>query len=204
MAIRLRAIPSACSPMCGKARFHGRRQNATMASSSRRPDTHGCSIGRRRERCGRGCEGIAGEVHMNHKNDVKRTGVIGLGAMGLQMARHMVSKGFDVAGYDVDVDVDAMRRAVEAGVKSCLSPAQVGDHAEIVIVMVATDQQVEEVIGQSGLLDSLGHGGVVCIASSCAPETCRRMETIAAGRGIGVLDCPVVLGQEAANTGSVT
>ena len=40
---------------------------------------------------------------------VRRTGVIGLGAMGLQMARHMVSKGFDVAGYDIDVD--AMRRA---------------------------------------------------------------------------------------------
>ena len=45
---------------------------------------------------------------------IKRTGVIGLGAMGLQMARHMVRKGFDVAGYDVDVD--AMRRAVEQGV----------------------------------------------------------------------------------------
>ena len=46
---------------------------------------------------------------------VKRTGVIGLGAMGLQMARHMVRKGFEVAGYDVDVD--AMRRAVEHGVQ---------------------------------------------------------------------------------------
>ena len=32
---------------------------------------------------------------------VKHTGVIGLGAMGYQMARHMVAKGFDVAGYDV-------------------------------------------------------------------------------------------------------
>ena len=139
---------------------------------------------------------------MANASDVKRIGVIGLGAMGLQMARHMVSKGFDVAGYDVDVD--AMRRAVEAGVKSCLSPAQVGEHAGIVIVMVATDQQVEEVIGQSGLLDALGPGSVVCIASSCAPETCRRMEAIAAAKGIGVLDCPVVLGQEAANTGTVT
>jgi 3-hydroxyisobutyrate dehydrogenase-like beta-hydroxyacid dehydrogenase len=28
-------------------------------------------------------------------------GVIGLGAMGYQMARHMVSKGFDVYGFDV-------------------------------------------------------------------------------------------------------
>ena len=28
------------------------------------------------------------------ENAVKKTGVIGLGAMGYQMARHMVNKGF--------------------------------------------------------------------------------------------------------------
>ena len=33
---------------------------------------------------------------------VTRTGVIGLGAMGLQMARHMAGKGFTVAGTDID------------------------------------------------------------------------------------------------------
>jgi 3-hydroxyisobutyrate dehydrogenase-like beta-hydroxyacid dehydrogenase len=135
-------------------------------------------------------------------NALKRTGVIGLGAMGLQMARHMASKGFDVAGYDVDVD--AMRRAVGHGVKSCLSPAQVAAYAEVVVVMVANDQQVEDVIERSGLLDHLGGGAVICIASSCAPETCRRVEALAAAKGIGVLDCPVVLGQEAANNGAVT
>jgi 3-hydroxyisobutyrate dehydrogenase-like beta-hydroxyacid dehydrogenase len=135
-------------------------------------------------------------------NPAKRAGVIGLGAMGLQMARHMVAKGLDVAGYDIDVD--AMRRGSELGLKTCLSPAQVGEHAEVVVVMVATDRQVEEVIAQSGLLDRLGRGSVICIASSCAPETCRGMEEVAAARGIGVLDCPVVLGQEAANNGTVT
>ena len=138
----------------------------------------------------------------NNNNPVKRAGVIGLGAMGLQMARHMVSKGFEVAGFDVDID--AMSRAVGHGVKTCLSPAQVGQHAEVVVVMVADDSQVDQVIAQSGLLDRLGRGAVVCIASSCAPETCRRMEEIAAPKGIGVLDCPVVLGQEAANNGTVT
>jgi 3-hydroxyisobutyrate dehydrogenase-like beta-hydroxyacid dehydrogenase len=133
---------------------------------------------------------------------VTRAGVIGLGAMGLQMARHMVGKGFAVAGFDVDID--AMRRAVGHGVKTCLSAAQVGEHADVVIVMVANDDQVNEVIAQSGLLDRLARGAVICIASSCAPETCRRMEEIAAAKGIGVLDCPVVLGQEAANNGIVT
>jgi 3-hydroxyisobutyrate dehydrogenase-like beta-hydroxyacid dehydrogenase len=139
---------------------------------------------------------------MSETSKVKRAGVIGLGAMGLQMARHIVGKGFDVAGYDVDVD--AMRRAVEHGVKTCLSPEQVGEHAEIIIVMVANDHQVVEVIAQSGLLDRLEHDSVICIASSCASETCRNMQKIAAAKGIGVLDCPVVLGQEAANNGTVT
>jgi len=133
---------------------------------------------------------------------VKRAGVIGLGAMGLQMARHMVGKGFAVAGYDVDVD--AMRRAVGHGVATCLSAAQIGEHAEVIVVMVANDRQVEDVIVRSGLLDRLARGAVVGIASSCAPETCRRMADIAAAKGIGVLDCPVVLGQEAANNGIVT
>jgi 3-hydroxyisobutyrate dehydrogenase-like beta-hydroxyacid dehydrogenase len=133
---------------------------------------------------------------------IKRTGVIGLGAMGLQMARHMAGKGFDVAGYDVDAD--ALRRAAGHGVTACRSAAEVGKHAQLVIVMVATDAQVEDVIERSGLLGALGRGSVICIASSCAPDTCRRMAEIAAARGIGLLDCPVVLGQEAANNGTVT
>jgi 3-hydroxyisobutyrate dehydrogenase-like beta-hydroxyacid dehydrogenase len=33
---------------------------------------------------------------------LRRTGVIGLGAMGLQMARHMLNKGFEVTGYGED------------------------------------------------------------------------------------------------------
>src|SRR5262245_47529348 len=94
---------------------------------------------------------------------VKRSGVIGLGAMGVQMARHMVAKGFEVTGFDIDID--AMRRAVGHGMRTCLSAAQVGEHAEVVVVMVANDQQIEEVIAQSGLLDRLERGSVVCIAS---------------------------------------
>jgi 3-hydroxyisobutyrate dehydrogenase-like beta-hydroxyacid dehydrogenase len=139
---------------------------------------------------------------MSDKSKVTRAGVIGLGAMGAQFARHMANKGFAVKGYDVDVD--AMRRASEHGVTTCLSAAQVGENAEAIVVMVATDQQVEGVIAQSGLLDTLARNAVICIASSCAPDTCRRMAALAAAKGIGVLDCPVVLGQEAADNGTLT
>jgi 3-hydroxyisobutyrate dehydrogenase-like beta-hydroxyacid dehydrogenase len=139
---------------------------------------------------------------MTQTNPVKRTGMIGLGAMGIQFARHMLRKGFDVAGYDIDAD--AVRRAQNDGIKHRASPAEIGKHAEIVVVMVATDAQVDDVVERSGLFDTLAPGSVICIASSVAPETCRRLAALAAAKNIGVLDTPVVLGQEAADNGTCT
>ena len=136
------------------------------------------------------------------ENAVKRTGVIGLGAMGLQMARHMVAKGFAVAGYDVSADATARAKALDVTI--CGAAAEVGAGADVVIVMVATDEQVRDVVLGSGLLDKLAHGAVICIASSASPDLCREIAATAAGRGIGVLDTPVVLGQEAADNGTLT
>jgi 3-hydroxyisobutyrate dehydrogenase len=136
------------------------------------------------------------------ESKTSRAGIIGLGAMGLQMARHMVDKGLAVAG--TDIDREAMRRAEMHGVRPCASAAELGSHADIVVVMVATEDQVNDVVGASGLLDRLPSGAVVCIASSISPQTCRDLASRAASRGIGVLDTPVVLGQEAANNGTLT
>jgi len=130
---------------------------------------------------------------------VKRTGMIGLGAMGLQMARHMVGKGFEVYGHDIDAG--AMQRAKDLGVRVC-DAAEVGRQAEVVVVMVQTDAQVDEVT--RALVERLARGAVICIASSVAPDTCRRLAALAAARGIGVLDTPVVLGQAAADNGTLT
>jgi 3-hydroxyisobutyrate dehydrogenase-like beta-hydroxyacid dehydrogenase len=131
---------------------------------------------------------------------VKNTGMIGLGAMGLQMAKHMKKKGFGVAGYDVSGEV--LARAKAEGVTGCGSPAEVGQKAEVVVIMVATGEQVEDVI-RGGLLDKLARGSVICIASSVAPELCQDMAKLAETKGIGVLDTPVVLGQEAADNGQL-
>lgn len=133
---------------------------------------------------------------------VKHTGVIGLGAMGFQMARHMAAKGLEVVGYDIDAT--AMKRAEAVGVHPAKDAAEVGAQAEIVIVMVATDAQVEDVVCRSGLLDRLAAGAVICVAASTSPETARELEAIAAKRNIGFLDTPVVLGQEAADNGTLT
>jgi 3-hydroxyisobutyrate dehydrogenase-like beta-hydroxyacid dehydrogenase len=133
---------------------------------------------------------------------VKRVGLIGLGAMGLQMARHLVAKGFEVAGYDIDAA--AMRRAEGHGVRLCASPEAVGQASEVVIIMVQTDAQVEELIARSGLLPALGKGGIICVASSISADLCRSLAARAEAQGVGLLDTPVVLGQEAADKGTLT
>ena len=132
-------------------------------------------------------------------DQITRTGVIGLGAMGLQMARHMAAKGFDVVGHDIDAG--AMQRANTHQLRTA-GANEVARHAEVVIVMVATDQQVRQVV--HALLEQLASGAVICIASSVAPDTCRELAALAATRDIGVLDTPMVLGQEAANNGTAT
>ena len=130
---------------------------------------------------------------------VARTGMIGLGAMGLQMARHMATKGFDVLGHDVSAE--AMRRAQSHGLRTAAA-ADVAGHAEVIVVMVATEAQVQEVT--KDLLQRAKPGTVICIASSVSPKLCRDLAALAAERGVGVLDTPVVLGQAAADNGTLT
>lgn len=133
---------------------------------------------------------------------VESTGVIGLGAMGYQMARHMKDRGFRVYGYDIAPD--ACEQAAEIAVDICATPAEVGEKAEVVLVMVASDAQIKDVIVDSGLLEGLTANAVICIASSCSMATCHAMERHCRERGVGLLDTPVVLGQQAANEGRLT
>jgi 3-hydroxyisobutyrate dehydrogenase-like beta-hydroxyacid dehydrogenase len=97
-----------------------------------------------------------------------------------------------------------MTRAEAVGVRPVACAADVGTRAEIVVVMVATDAQVEDVVCNSGLLDRLARGAVICVAASTSPETARELEAVAAKKEIGLLDTPVVLGQEAADNGTLT
>lgn len=129
-------------------------------------------------------------------------GVIGLGAMGLQMGRHLVDKGFTVYGHDISEECNANAR--EHGVEICSDIASVAKKSDVVIVMVQSDVQVVEVFHQHGLLAGLKNGSVVCITSSISPETCHALEADALKKNVGVLDTPVVLGQQAANEGRLT
>jgi 3-hydroxyisobutyrate dehydrogenase len=68
-------------------------------------------------------------------------GVIGLGSMGMGVARTLVQKGFKVHAFDVRRE--ALRALSRAGGVPAQSPAEVGANAGIVIVLVVNAEQTD-------------------------------------------------------------
>jgi 3-hydroxyisobutyrate dehydrogenase-like beta-hydroxyacid dehydrogenase len=136
-------------------------------------------------------------------NDIRRVGMIGLGKMGLPMARHLVKRGFTVAGFDVAED--AMESAAEAGVHTALSPQAVAAASDLVIIVVGFDQEVEAVVfGERGVLAGARDGSVIAVASTIAPQTMQRIAgRLPASPKVALLDIPLCRGEGPAQKGDL-
>ncbi len=65
---------------------------------------------------------------------MKQVGIIGLGDMGIGMAKNIIKNGFDLVGYDLR---DERLRILETlGGKVASSPQEVGQQSDVVFVMV--------------------------------------------------------------------
>lgn len=129
-------------------------------------------------------------------------GVIGLGAMGGPIARHLVAAG--TATTVSDLDADAVAGAVALGAAQAPDPAAVAAAAGVVVVVVATDTQLRDVLtGPRGVFTGTQPGTVVLLSSSALPETCRELAA-AAPAGVDVLDAALTGGVRAAEAGSLT
>lgn len=130
-----------------------------------------------------------------------RLGWIGLGAMGGPMAAASVREGFTVFGYDI---ADAARSQLEdAGGTAVTSPAEAAADAEIVVIMVATPDQVEDVLfGPDGVAETIQSGSVVLIMSTVGSVITDWAERLSS-RGIAVVDAPVSGGVARAASGDL-
>jgi 3-hydroxyisobutyrate dehydrogenase-like beta-hydroxyacid dehydrogenase len=131
---------------------------------------------------------------------IERVGVIGLGKMGLPMARHILESGRQVAGCDPAPT--AQEAAAALGVKVLGSPAAVAAASGFVIVVVGFDRQVDAVLfGAEGAAAAAAPGTILAIASTVAPSYARALPE-RAGRGdVAFLDVPVARGESAAEAG---
>ena len=129
-------------------------------------------------------------------------GYVGLGNMGLPMARNLLRAGYPVVVHDVDpspVEALADEGAAPAG-----SPAETASRASVTFSSLPTTRSVEEVVaGPCGILEGGRAGHVHIDTSTIPPPVCARLGTRLAERGIDLLDAPVTGGKAGAAAGAL-
>lgn len=129
-------------------------------------------------------------------------GIIGVGRMGLAMAKHLLGRGFAVTAFDVSAEAIAAARDLGADV--AVSPEALGASARFVIVAVGYDEEaILASLGPHGCLASMEPGSVVAVSSTVSPATIDRIGRAAAERGVGILDAPICRGRFFADAGEL-
>ena len=137
-----------------------------------------------------------------HMPDRETVGYIGLGNMGLPMARNLLRAGYPVVVHDVDPSrVEAL---AGEGATPAASPAEAAARASVTFSSLPTARSVEEVVaGPRGILEG-GRAGLVHIdTSTIPPPVCARLGARLAERGIDLLDAPVTGGKAGAAAGTL-
>ena len=131
-----------------------------------------------------------------------RIGFIGVGTMGLPMAKNLVKKGFAVAAFDTNAD--ALKAAAAAGITAVATAAEAVTTADLVITMLPSSPHVESVyMGDGGIL-AAARSGTLCIdMSTIDPSVSRRVAAAAAERGVRFADAPVSGGVPRATDGTL-
>jgi putative dehydrogenase len=130
-------------------------------------------------------------------------GVIGLGSMGLGVARTLLAKGFAVYAYDVRPQV--LKEFAREGGHACASPAEVGASAPVVVVLVVNAQQTYDVLlGPNGAAGRMARGSVAISSATVAPAIAEDLGAQLKARGILMLDAPVSGGAARAATGQLS
>lgn len=129
-----------------------------------------------------------------------RVGLIGLGAMGAPMARHLHARGLlAIVGNRTQAKADAL--ASELGVRAAQQAAHFAD-CDVVVLCVSLDADVVE--NAQALAGVLRPGSVVIDHSTVSVDTARRVAALLAAQDIDCLDAPVSGGVEGARTGRLS
>ena len=133
----------------------------------------------------------------------QKAGVIGLGSMGLGVARTLLKKGFEVHAFDVRPEV-SKAFAKEGGVAAG-SPAEVGRNVPVVIILVVNADQTNDVLfGKDGAVSTLAKGSVVIASSTVAPEFAVDLGKRLDAKGLLLIDAPVSGGAARAAKGELS
>ena len=128
---------------------------------------------------------------------------IGLGNMGLPMAKNLVAADHDVTGYDLS---DAAKAGLqESGGKVADAIAAAVADAEIIVSMLPAGKHVTAVYTESdGVIAYATAGALLIDSSTIDVDTARAVSAEAEAAGLAMVDAPVSGGVGGAAAGTLT
>ena len=119
----------------------------------------------------------------------KKIGFIGIGLMGLPMAKNILKSGYKVKAFNRSQNkAEALK---EFGAEIATSIDNAVKDSDVVITMLTDDTAIDEVMNSSDFLENLKSGTTVIDMSSVKPTTATKYGEILKSKNISYLDAPV-------------
>jgi 3-hydroxyisobutyrate dehydrogenase-like beta-hydroxyacid dehydrogenase len=135
---------------------------------------------------------------------VDALGFVGLGVMGEPMCAHLIKRS-RLPVYGMDRAEAPVATLARLGMVVCGSAGEVGSHADVVFVCVASGEQLEDAcFGPNGLATSLHRVRVIVDCSTTSVALTRDLAARFAPLGVAWADAPIARGREAARTGTLS
>lgn len=127
----------------------------------------------------------------------QKIGFIGLGGMGLNMAKNLIAAGYHLQVYNRSISkADELE---QTAISKCKTPAEAANNVSFVITMLSDDEVVKETVtGRDGILQTLQKGGVHISMSTVSPDVARQLAHLHQSAGSSYLAAPVFGRPEAA------
>jgi 2-hydroxy-3-oxopropionate reductase len=133
----------------------------------------------------------------------ERVGFIGLGIMGMPMARNLME-----AGYELTVHNRSPEKAEELGKEGAAvaaTPREVAENSDVVITMLPDSPQVREVVAaEDGVLEGVSEGALLIDMSTISPVVTEELAEAVKEKGASMLDAPVSGGDVGAIEGTLS
>ncbi len=132
-----------------------------------------------------------------------RVGVIGLGTMGMGVARSLLRAGLEV--HVCDIRPETVSEVVQAGGHGHATPAALAPHAEALILLVVNAAQVDTVLfGEEGAAAAMKPGSVVVSSVTLPPDFAEALAGRLAEYKLLLIDAPVSGGGAKAALGEMS
>ena len=120
---------------------------------------------------------------------MKRIGFIGIGLMGLPMAKNLLKAGYKLKVFNrTESKAEPLK---EFGAEISKSISDVVKDSDVVITMLTDDTAIDNVMDSSDFLDNLKSGATVIDMSSVKPTTAIKHGNNLKSKNINYLDAPV-------------